>query len=132
ATGTQGGVLKLRATYQGQTADALITVNLHQLANPGGASGPDQGILKAATTPDTTTQWTYPYDRTVFPKGLLPPELMWNNGGVNDLYYIHFVGKYADLEVFTKADPPSRFALDEPSWRALTESGNGGGVKMTV
>jgi len=132
ATNTLGGKVKVRAAFNGKTAEAVVTVNLKTLQNPAGTVGTDQVLLKSAVDPDPTIQWTYPYDKTVFPKGLLAPELMWNNGGDNDTYYVHYVGTYVDLEVFTKAAPPSRFALDDPTWKALSESGPGGKVKLTV
>jgi hypothetical protein len=132
ATNQQGGEVSLVATYDGKKATATVTVNLHQVINPAGATAPDQAILKAAVTPDADVQWAYPYDGTVFPKGLLAPELMWNGGGADDLYYLHFVGKYVDYEIFTKAAPPSRFTLDDATWKALTESGKGGALKLHV
>lgn len=132
ATDKQGGEVSLVATYNGKKATATVTVNLHQVINTAGATGPDQVTLKAAVAPDPSIQWAYPYDGTVFPKGLLAPELMWNGGGADDLYYIHFTGKYVDYEIYTKAAPPSRFAVDDATWKALTESGKGGPLKLHV
>src|SRR6185436_13859490 len=87
ATNQLGGQVKVRAAFNGKTVDAIVTVNLKTLLNPAGTAGPEQGLLKAAVDPDGSVQWTYPYDGTVFPKGLLAPELMWNNGGPDDTYY---------------------------------------------
>jgi hypothetical protein len=132
ATNVKGGEVRVTATKDGSMGSSLVTVRLQKLLNPAGATTDQQVTLKGASNPDPATQWTYPYDRTVFPKGLLAPELMWNGGGGDDLYYVHFVGEFVDFEIFTTAAPPSRFALDLDNWRQLTESGKGGTVKLTV
>jgi WD40-like Beta Propeller Repeat len=81
--------------------------------------------LRGATTIDPAITWAYPYNGTVFPKGLLAPVMMWNGGGAGDTYYLHFTGKYIDFEVFTAANPPAQYTLDAASWTQLTESGDG-------
>ncbi len=131
ATGNQGGVVKLKAMKDGLVATATITVNLHLSANPDSVPPADQMTLEAASSPDGTTTWEYPYDKTVFPKGLLAPPLMWTGGG-DDTYEVHLAGKYAEYKLFTKAPNPSKVAIDEEAWKQLTESGKGGPVKVTV
>ncbi len=71
------------------------------------------------------TSFAYPYDATVFPRGLLAPELMWNNGVASDAYYVHLVGPSFDLGLFTSADPPSRFTIPKAAWNAFTASAAG-------
>lgn len=132
ATGKQGGEVKVRASFNGLMGEVKLTVSLRKLANPANVGPNEQGTLKGAVEADPGIQWTYPYNGTVFPKGLLAPELMWNNGGPDDIYYVHFKGKYIDFETFTTVPPPSRFTADEASWRELTESGKGGPVNVTV
>ena len=133
ATGTQGGDVVVKAAYDNQTATASIKVTLKKVLNPGGISDPDVAVLKAAANPDVASVvWAYPYNGTVFPKGLLAPEMMWNGTGVGDKYYVHVTSKYADFEFFTSADPPSRYTLDDSSWQQLTESGPGGDVTVHV
>ncbi len=133
ATGNQGGDVAVKATYNSQSATAQIKVTLKKVLNPGGISDPDKAILTGAVTPDAASViWAYPYNGTVFPKGLLAPEMMWNGTGAGDKYYVHVKGKYADFEYFTTAEPPSRFTLDDASWQQLTESGPGGDVAVRV
>jgi len=132
ATGALGGEVVVKATYNGQTVSAKVTVNLKKQLNPAGVSPADQGTLKGAAGSDPSVVWAYPYNKTVFPKGLLSPELMWNNSAAGDQYYVHLTGKYIDFEIFTKAEPPSRFAIDDASWNQITESGKGGTVNLHV
>ncbi|MEP7120966.1 MAG: hypothetical protein ABJE95_08660 [Byssovorax sp.] len=133
ATGTQGGDVVVKAAYDKQTATSSIKVTLKKVLNPGGISDADINVLKGTSDPEVLpVMWAYPYNGTVFPKGLLAPEMMWNGTGAGDKYYVHVSGKYADFEFFTTADPPSRYTLDDSSWQQLTESGPGGDVTVHV
>ncbi|MFS8069088.1 MAG: TolB family protein [Byssovorax sp.] len=133
ATGKQGGDVVVKATYNNQSAAASVKVTLKKVLNPGGVSDPDKAVLTGAVNPDAASVvWAYPYNATVFPKGLLAPEMMWNGGGAGDKYYVHVKGKYVDFEFFTMADPPSRYSLDDASWEQLTESGPGGDIALHV
>jgi hypothetical protein len=133
ATGSQGGDVVVKAAYDNQTATASIKVTLKKVLNPGGISDPDIAVLKGTSDPEAASVvWAYPYNGTVFPKGLLAPEMMWNGTGAGDKYYVHVTSKYADFEFFTTADPPSRYTLDDSSWQQLTESGPGGDVAVHV
>jgi len=132
ATGVAGGKVTVTAKLNNQTATALVTVNLKKTDNPNGFPQDAIDLLRNASTPDPSIVWAYPYDKTVFPKGLLPPELMWNGGGGGDFYRVHLKGTFIDFEFFTAANSPSRFLMDAASWTQLTESGPGGKVDLEV
>jgi hypothetical protein len=55
--------------------------------NPAGASANDVATLKGGG-PVGALKLLYPYEGTVFPRGLLPPQLMWD-GGTPDIVYVH-------------------------------------------
>ncbi|HEY6882387.1 MAG TPA: hypothetical protein VI299_30355, partial [Polyangiales bacterium] len=49
----------------------------------GGSTVTDTAVragLDGAATDDASLKWLYPYDGTVWPRGLPAPLLMWNNG----------------------------------------------------
>jgi hypothetical protein len=101
--------------------------------NPGGLTPAEIDLLKNPTGgQDGSIVWAYPYDGTVWPKGILAPELMWNGGGAGDKYWVSLKGPYTELEIFTLADPPARHLLDPAVWTTLTESGSGGTVDVRV
>jgi hypothetical protein len=132
ASNTKGGQVVVTASTASASGTAILNVKLRKDANPAGVDPGSIGILEAAVDPDPATQWLYPYDKTVFPRGLAAPELMWNGGGPSDLYMIHYKTDYVDYKVFTTAAPPSRFALDLATWKEISESGAGGPLNLRV
>jgi hypothetical protein len=104
ATGAVGGLANVTASYHGQTVSTTVTiaVSLTQTggdpANPPGkpgaggyggvggdgpapgASSGQQGTLNGTPTADGTVKILYPYDGTVWPRGLLAPLIQWDPG----------------------------------------------------
>lgn len=95
------------------------------VANPGNVDPGTQTKLKAGGTADSAYKFLYPYDKTVFPRGLGSTPLMWNNSAPGDAYYVHLKSPYYELEEFTTADPPSRFTLSGPDWDKFVGSTTG-------
>jgi hypothetical protein len=124
ANGSQGGVVDITATYQGQTATATLVVQLHLQENPGNVPGSVQQSLQNATTLDTTITWAYPYDVTVFPRGVGEAPLMWMNGGATDLYYVTLTSPTFELESYTTA-PTGRYDFSASDWQQFTDSTSG-------
>jgi hypothetical protein len=130
ATNKKGGEVKIFAKHNNVVAQASAIVNFKKLS-AGGVDAATQATLEAASGSDTLV-WTYPYNGTVWPRGLLAPELMWNGGGANDTYLIRFSGSFLDLKIFTKAPPPSAVQISQDDWIALNETGNGNTVSVKV
>ncbi|HEY4122470.1 MAG TPA: hypothetical protein VGM56_31610, partial [Byssovorax sp.] len=131
ANGALGGVVDVTAIVDGQTATATLTVVLHVTDNSANADAPTQAALLGATTADASVVWDYPYDGTVFPRGIGAPQLMWDNGGAADVYLVHIKSATFELEAFTSAAPPSRFAFDPALWDQFASS-TSGAVELTV
>src|SRR6202041_1299943 len=91
------------ASYKGQSAPATLTVKLHLVENPGMLPQPVLVGLQGATNPDPAVVWAYPYDGTVWPRGLLPPILQWNGGAATDEYYVDLKSATFELQLFTAA-----------------------------
>jgi hypothetical protein len=127
ASGALGGVVKVSASYMGQNAGASLTVKLLVQLNAGNLPPSVQSGLQGASTPDASVVWAYPYDGTVWARGLLPPTLQWNGGAATDDYYIHVVSPTFELQEFTTATgaPSSQVLLDATTWGKLTDSTSG-------
>ena len=78
----------------------------------------------ARSTPDAAVTWSYPYDATVFPRGLNAPELQWEGGTDADLVYVHVTSPYYEYESFGTA-LSGRFSPDGPDWQQLVDSTSG-------
>lgn len=123
ATGNSGGKVTVTATVGTLTATAVVTVAInltvhHDLLDP-----TDETALGAATTADkAVTDLLYPYDKTVFPKGLLGPDVMWNGGTSSDAYLLRIRGESLAVDYFTKAAPPSAITIDTALWNVITST----------
>ena len=124
-SGTIGGAVTLTAAFQGKKANATLGVKLHVLENSANATPAVIGALKGATAPDGTIKWAYPYDGTVFPRGLGSPKLMWNNGAAADVYYVHVTSATFELEAFSTVPPPARYAFGATTWQKFVDSTSG-------
>lgn len=133
ASGELGGVVSVQASVQGTQATAALTVKLHLQTNAGNLSAPIQTQLQGATAADASVVWAYPYDGTLWPRGLLPPILQWNGGAATDDYYVHLVSSTFELDDFTTATgaPASQVALDAATWEKYVDS-TSGATQVTV
>lgn len=130
-TGMTGGGVTVTATYKALKASAQLDVKIHTQVNPGNVGGAAQTGLKGATVKDAVATWAYPYDGTVFPRGLLAPPLMWMGGAAADSYYVHLTSQYFELESFTNAPPPAAFNFTAADWDKFTSS-TGGAAALKV
>jgi hypothetical protein len=124
-TAQVGGLVTITAGYQSAKGSATVAVKLHYAQNPANATASVQSPLLVATQKDNACTWAYPYDGTVFPRGLAAPTLMWNGGGASDVYYVHLTSTYFELTEFVTAPPPSRVAADDTMWTKFASSTSG-------
>jgi hypothetical protein len=133
ANGSLGAVVHVSAAYKNLTASATLTVKLLLQTNVPNVPPSAQGPLQGASNKDASVVWAYPYDGTVWPRGLLPPILQWNGGAATDDYYVHIVSPTFELQQFSVAAmaPSSQLPIDAATWSKLTES-TSGATKVTV
>ncbi len=133
AGGALGGVVKVTANDGTQTASATLTVKLMLQQNGANAPGSTQSALQGATTKDPGVVWAYPYDGTVWPRGINAPILQWNGGAATDVYYVHITSPTFELQDFTTATnaPSSQVPLPAATWQPFTDS-TSGSTQITV
>ncbi|MBK8236837.1 MAG: PD40 domain-containing protein [Deltaproteobacteria bacterium] len=125
ATGLAGGTGTVRFAASAGEAETLASIRLVLVDDPEGV-GP--GVAQAfddAVLPDPALELAYPYDRTVFPRGLAAPQLMWNGGGAGDVYRVRLVANTFDFTGYATSPPPSRYTMPsvpQDVWRTLTDS----------
>ena len=128
ATGLLGGKGTLTAQYDGMAATAEVTVKMVITHDPLALDPTIKDLFDNATLEDGALALLYPYDKTVFPRGIQGPILQWNGGGAADIYRIHAESETFEFTSWTNAAPPARFAfptLPQDSWKLLVGSTEG-------
>ena len=119
ANGYVGGVVKLTATVGDSEISIDITVDVDITINDGKLSDADQTTLIAGGSGDATYKFLYPYDGTVFPRGLASPLLQLAGAAATSTYTTitlpHF--KY---QQFSAGAARIQVKLPEPVWKGMT------------
>jgi hypothetical protein len=121
ANGNVGGVTDVDANYGAAAGTTTVTVNVSLTENPGGVSGATQTLLKAGGSADSGFKWLYPYDATVFPRGLTPPTMQFG-GTAADATYVHITAAHLTYDGFFGAANPTNIDLSAATWKNVTES----------
>ena len=161
--GTLGGVANITATFGTLSATVPVTIFLHVTQQGAGADagtdaglggnggvggegpGPDPGsttvgVLNGTPKADSGLSWLYPYDKTVWPRGLLAPLLQWQVGaqGNYDGVYVHITGKAYEYKGYfgVPVGAPTPFQhhpITQSTWYQATYSTYpNGGEALTV
>jgi hypothetical protein len=158
-SGTRGGTANIIADFQGARATTKVTVKLQHtdLGDPaypaptpgaggyGGVGGDGPGsppttdqhnTLNGTPAADATVKLLYPYDQTVWPRGILAPLLQWSAGAHTfDSAYVHLVeDNYEYQGYFGKpsAAPFVNLPIPQAAWDELVFTNGGEAVTMTL
>jgi hypothetical protein len=139
ANGFTAGSVTITGRVGSQSASVTITVTVEITESTGGISDADQKKLRQGGTggakgvgPDAAFRFLYPYDNTVFPKGLAAPVLQFAGAAASGTY-LHITSKDYSYAAFAPAGAPIRVNLSDAEWRGLTESaGASSPVKVQV
>lgn len=108
-----------------QNVDAIADAERELLV--AGGSGGAKGV-----GPDDAFRFLYPYDNTVFPRGLAAPVLQFA-GAAATASYIKLSTPGFSYVAFANVSAPTRVLIPEPVWRGLTYSaGPASRVKVQV
>ncbi len=108
-----------------------------------GGEGPGASVstgtiatLSGSSSTDPGLAWLYPYDATVWPRGLLAPLLQWQVGaqGDYDAIYIHAHENAFDYKgYFAKTKTPfSHHPIPQAAWQAMTYSNAGEDLQVDL
>jgi hypothetical protein len=88
--------------------------------NLGGVAAATQTTLHGSGTADTAFAWLYPYNHTVFPRGLVSPTMQFG-GGASDAEYVHMTSTNVDYKGYFKggAQGAVQLALSQKAWDAV-------------
>ena len=83
--------------------------------NAAGVSAADVAKLKAGGGSPGELKWLYPYDGTVFPRGMIAPDLMWD-GPAGDVAYVHIKSQIFEYWGCVKPNAAGQIALQQDVW----------------
>ncbi len=125
-SGLTGGMGKVTALYSGLSGSASIEVSIVKTVNT--AKLDPQALLQFAKPnggPDPA-KLVYPFDETIFPLGVLAPEIQWNGSSQSDVYQLKLIEQYYTyVEYFTAPTLPASYLISEMDWRSFELSGAG-------
>lgn len=87
--------------------------------NPGNVDPGTQKNLDGGGTTDSGFQWLYPYDQTVFPRGLIPPTMQFN-GTAAEAFKVHITFPGMDYTGYFGGMASLQVKLPDASWTAVT------------
>lgn len=123
ATGNAGGTGKVTCSAKGLTATTSVKVTLRdEVDASSGLDDTSKKDLLAAVTSDPDVKLLYPYDKTVFPRGLDAPELQWTGKSAADVYGARLKVDGMTFTAFFKAPPPSRALIPKATWTKLLDT----------
>ncbi len=126
ARGNVAGVAHVTAMYGTYQATTTITVTVHQTTNTGTVSDANQTLLRAGGSADASFRWLYPYDDTVFPRGLSAPVLQLAGGADATRVTIDIDSAGYHYEGFFGAGTPIQITLPADAWTGATQSAHSG------
>ena len=121
ASGNLGGTGTVTATSGKASGSTSVSVILHMQENPGNVSAGDQAKLLGGGNADAGFKWMYPYDQTVFPRGLTAPVLQFA-GTAPSAFYVHIKSKFMDYQGFFAGTNPARITLPAATWKTISQS----------
>jgi hypothetical protein len=124
ASGMLGGPTQVAARAGKLTGTTTLTVKLTLTDNPGNVDPGTQGKLNAGGNADPGMKWLYPYDRTVFPRGIDPPVLQ-VGGQPPDAMLLHVSFGGLDYKGFYGASNPGRVTISPQLWKTISLSATG-------
>jgi hypothetical protein len=140
----QGGVFTAKGLVAGETVvtatagnargTARVRVTVGIVDNPGGKVSPeDQGKLQAGGSGDATLRWLYPYDATVFPRGVGAPLVQLGGLPAGAMRLLVETAGFRYEGFFTRAANVNQIQLPEAVWQGLVASAQPGEkVKVTA
>ncbi len=117
STGSGGAMCDpTSCTAAGGTCTANVcTIN----ENKGNLDTGTKSKLDMGGSADSTFAWLYPYDATVFPRGLASPTLQFNAASPSAVK-IHITASALDYTGYFATSAPARVALGDAEWKAVT------------
>ena len=131
--GKRAGTVNVRCETPTATALTTLKVIIHGWDDKGGLTDAQKDVLKGPPgAQDPGWKFLYPYDKTVFPRGTLAPEVHLEGGQQGAGYYVQISAKDFEYEGFFGTASPTQLLMAQEAWVALTNSAGGTDVEVRV
>jgi len=124
ANGFVGGTVDVILLVGKAQIKITLTVDVDITENPANLPTADQTALKAGGAVDPNFKFLYPFDGTVFPRGLPAPVLQFGDGrtvaGTANGTYVTITTNHFSYQQFGVGGTPVRVVIPEPVWRGGT------------
>jgi hypothetical protein len=133
--GERTGEAIVRCEYDGSKSETTIRVLIHAVDNMGGLNQQQIDILKGPPgAGDASWQFLYPYDKTVFPRGILAPEIHLTQGSFPGTgFYVEIAAKDIHYEgFFNTSGFKTQIQMSQDAWKALSNSAAGETVEVRI
>jgi hypothetical protein len=119
ANGSVGGVVTVTATTgDGGYLTTMITVNVDITDDTSTLSPADATTLKTGGAGDAQFKWLYPYDGTVFPRGLAAPVLQASGTGTRAVY-TKITAPHFSYQQVANVNDPLRVTIPAAVWKGV-------------
>ncbi|HEY1960128.1 MAG TPA: hypothetical protein VGH28_31180 [Polyangiaceae bacterium] len=121
ASGGVGGTATVTATKGSATGTGTVLVQLQVSANPGNVPSNIITQLQAGGTSDASFKWLYPYDKTLWPRGLSGPVLQFAGTATTYAWlHVETTSQSIVYDAYYGASSPSRIDLsNDPIWTTI-------------
>jgi len=139
ANGYAAGSLVISAQVGTVSASASLQISVDISRNTDNLSDADRAKLTQRGVggahdlgPDSTFRFLYPYDNTIFPRGLAAPTLQFASAAATATY-LEISTEGFSYSAFASVSGPTRIVIPEPVWRGVTSSASAASaVKVRV
>ncbi len=124
ASGTVGGTGHVTAVKGNASGSATILVQVQLSANPGNVPSGVISQLKGGGSADSAFKWLYPYDKTLWPRGLTGPLLQFGGSAMQYAWlHVETASKSIVYDGYYGAASPARLDLSsDPIWTTIGNS----------
>ena len=126
ANGWVGGTVDVTLIPCKGQLSITLTVDVDVTDNPGNLGGGDQTVLQGGGPANPSFTFLYPFDGTVFPRGLQAPVLQFGDGktvsSTANATYLKLTTTHFSYQQFGAGGSPLRVAIPDQAWKGATLS----------
>lgn len=133
--GQRTGQVVVRCEHGAYQAKTTLRVRIHAVdTDPGLSPAQIEALRGPPGLQDPDFRFLYPYDETVFPRGIPAPEIHLSEGSApGEAFLVRIVASDFEYEgFFNQGSKGTQLVMSQPAWQALGASAGGTKVEVLV